>query len=156
MPYSPLMKLVLKLSMLCVAGLLVVVPSGCSHNSTSPPASESHTASTASLATKETPLVGSPDKGKALFAENCSTCHGLQGQGIHHLGADLQSNKFVASSTDAQVVAFIERGITADDPQNTMHVAMPPKGGNPALTTQDLYDIVAFIRQTQRDHAEKD
>jgi disulfide bond formation protein DsbB len=25
-------------------------------------------------------------------------------------------------------------------------VDMPPKGGNPALTDQDLYDVIAFIR----------
>lgn len=135
--------------------VLLVSMSGCNKSSSPPPVSDNHTASAAAPASKASPIVGSPEKGKELFSENCTTCHGLEGQGVPHLGADLQTNKFVASSTDAQVVAFIEQGISASDPANTMHVAMPPKGGNPALTTQDLYDIVAFLRQIDKARSER-
>lgn len=138
-----------------IVGSLIVALSACSHKSSSPPASQSQTASSATSSPEETHITGSSKNRKALFQETCATCHGTQGQGVNRLGADLQTNKFVSSSTDAQAVAFIERGITADDLLNKMHVAMPPKGGNPALTTQDLYDIVAFIRQMQRTHTEK-
>jgi cytochrome c5 len=32
------------------------------------------------------------------------------------------------------------------DPLNTTGVAMPPKGGNPAMSEQDIADIVAYMR----------
>jgi mono/diheme cytochrome c family protein len=137
-----------------LAGLMLAAVTGCNSSSSSPPASENQAASTPAPVPKKTPIVGSPEKGKELFAENCTTCHGLQGQGAPHLGADLQTSKFVASATDAKLLAFIEQGRSASDPLNTMHVAMPPKGGNPALTPQDLNDIVAFLRQIQKTHSE--
>lgn len=87
----------------------------------------------------------SPAKGKAAFLQTCAMCHGPAGQGTP-MGADLQTSKFVASLSDAQLVAFIEHGRPASAPNNTMHETMPPKGGNPELTTQDLYNIVAYIR----------
>lgn len=91
-------------------------------------------------------------RGKELFEESCSTCHGMQGQGVPHLGVDLQTSKFVAQQSDAQLVAFITQGRAANDPHNTTHVAMPPKGGNPSLNPQNLADIVAYMRQLQKTH----
>lgn len=44
------------------------------------------------------------------------------------------------------MVAFLKVGRDPSDPLNTTGVAMPPKGGNPALSDQDLLDIVAFVR----------
>jgi disulfide bond formation protein DsbB len=29
---------------------------------------------------------------------------------------------------------------------NTTGIAMPPKGGNAALTTKDIQDVVAYVR----------
>jgi disulfide bond formation protein DsbB len=60
------------------------------------------------------------------------------------------ASDFVATRTDAELVAFIKSGRSVDDPLNTTGVAMPPKGGNPALTDADLADIVAYIRSLQR------
>ena len=85
--------------------------------------------------------------------ENCATLHGAQGQGIVHLGKDLQTSTFVKNLTDAQLVAFIKHGRSASNPLNTAHIAMPPRGGNPALHARQIYDIVAFIRQLQKTHA---
>ena len=48
------------------------------------------------------------------------------------------------------MVDFIKVGRDPSDPLNTTGVAMPPKGGNPALDEEDLYDIVAFIRVIQK------
>ena len=36
------------------------------------------------------------------------------------------------------------------DPANTTGVAMPPKGGNPALKEADLADIVAYLRTLEK------
>ena len=92
------------------------------------------------------------EKGKQFFAETCANCHGTNGQGIAHLGADLQTSKLVAKSSDHHLVALIEDGVPANSPMNKAHVPMPPKGANPSLNTQDIRDIVAYIRQLQKAH----
>lgn len=104
---------------------------------------------------KSVAIVGSAEKGKQLFADNCSTCHGDHGQGVAHLGKDLRTSKFVAGLSDAKLVAFIKHGRSTANPLNTTHVAMPPRGGNPALNTQKVYDIVAYIRQLQKKYGVK-
>ena len=62
------------------------------------------------------------------------------------LGKDLTTSTFVAERSDADMVAFLKVGRDPSDPLNTTGIAMPPKGGNPALNDQDLLDIVAFVR----------
>lgn len=93
---------------------------------------------------------GDAAKGRQLFASTCATCHGPHGEGIPGLGRSVMASDFVATRTDAELVAFIKTGRSVDDPLNTTGVAMPPKGGNPALTDADLADIVAYIRSLQR------
>jgi disulfide bond formation protein DsbB len=87
---------------------------------------------------------GDAAKGRELFVRNCARCHGPEGQGA------LQTSSFVATRSDAELVAFLRVGRAPDDPLNTTGVAMPPKGGNPALTDEHLADIVAYIRTLQR------
>lgn len=87
---------------------------------------------------------GDAAKGRELFVQNCARCHGPAGQGA------LQTSAFVADRSDAELIAFLRAGRRSDDPLNTTGVAMPPKGGNPALTDEQLTDIVAYIRSLQR------
>lgn len=94
-------------------------------------------------------------KGKQFFGQTCVNCHGMNGQGVAHLGADLQTSKLVATSSDNRLVALIEDGIPANAPINKSHIAMPPKGANVSLTTQDIREIVAYIRQLQKTHDHK-
>lgn len=90
--------------------------------------------------------VGDAMKGKENFAKTCSACHGPEGKGIEGLGKDMTTSEFIAGKNDEEMVAFIKTGRTTSDPLSTTGVDMPPKGGNPALSEDDLYDIVAFIR----------
>ena len=62
------------------------------------------------------------------------------------LGKPFTTSEFMTSLDDAGLVAFVMKGRDTSDPLNTTGVAMPPKGGNPALTEQQVYDIVAFVR----------
>ena len=88
---------------------------------------------------------GDAEKGKALFV-TCAACHGPNGEGVTGLGKPFTTSEFIASKTDAELVEFLKVGRAVGDPLNTTGVAMPPKGGNPALTDQELLDLVAFIR----------
>ena len=87
--------------------------------------------------------------GEEKYGTICIACHGPEGEGIKGLGKDLTTSEFVAEKSDDELVEFIKVGRTAGDPLNTTGVGMPPKGGKPELTDDDLYDIVAFIRTFQ-------
>lgn len=89
---------------------------------------------------------GDPVAGKKLFEGTCSACHGPEGEGVPGLGKDMTSSEFIAGKTDDELVAFIKVGRDPSDQLNTTGVAMPPKGGNPAFSDEDLYNVVAFIR----------
>ncbi len=91
-------------------------------------------------------LGGNVENGKAKFGTTCTSCHGADAKGMAGLGKDLHNNQFIADLTDQQAVDFLKKGRPATDPLNTTKVDMPPKGGNPALSDQDLADIVAFVR----------
>lgn len=110
------------------------------------------TATSAPPSTEEAPpaSAGDPANGEKLFVSTCSACHGPAGEGIEGLGKDMTTSEFIAGQTDEELVEFIKVGRPADDPLNTTGVAMLPKGGNPALTDQDLLDIVSFIRTLQK------
>jgi mono/diheme cytochrome c family protein len=85
-------------------------------------------------------------QGEQLFVVNCSACHGVGGVGIQGLGKPLTTSEFVGQLSDQELLDFIKTGRSADDPLNTSGVLMPPKGGNMALTDEELMDIVAYIR----------
>lgn len=93
--------------------------------------------------------MGDPVKGKEAFA-TCAGCHGPEGKGIEGLGKDFTTSEFVKGQTDEQLLAFIKVGRPASDPLNTTGVDMPPKGGNPALTDEQLLDVIAYVRSLQK------
>lgn len=83
--------------------------------------------------------------GQGLFLA-CGACHGSDGLGLPNFGKSLVDSEFVDSLTDDELVDFIKIGRPIWDPLNTTSVDMPPKGGNPLLTEEDIYAIVAYIR----------
>jgi mono/diheme cytochrome c family protein len=89
---------------------------------------------------------GKAAAGEKLYNSNCALCHGQGGVGKPALGTDLRGNDFLAGLSDDEVVQFLEEGRRADHPLNDKGVDMPPKGGNPGLTDQDLRAIVAYLR----------
>ena len=89
---------------------------------------------------------GDPVAGEQVYSSTCAACHGPSAEGVTGLGPALTGNEFVATLSDDELVTFLEEGRPADHPDNTSGIAMPPKGGNPSLTDQDLYDVVAYLR----------
>jgi disulfide bond formation protein DsbB len=85
-------------------------------------------------------------QGKAEYRKTCATCHGPDAEGMPRLGKPLHDNEFVRSQSDEELVQFLKEGRPATHPDNTRGVDMPPKGGNPAITDQQLQLIVAYMR----------
>jgi disulfide bond formation protein DsbB len=89
---------------------------------------------------------GDAAAGETAFMSTCIACHGADAKGITGLGKDLTTSTFVDEKTDEELIAFILAGRPAGDPLNTTGIDMPPKGGNPALTEEDILNIVAYLR----------
>ncbi|MCI0393757.1 MAG: cytochrome c [Chloroflexi bacterium] len=89
---------------------------------------------------------GDATAGQTLFQQSCSACHGPDGKGLPNLGKDLTTSDFAKSQSDQELLAFVKQGRPASDPANTTGVDMPPKGGNPALSDEQILDIIAYVR----------
>lgn len=85
-------------------------------------------------------------RSRSLYMGTCSACHAPDAKGIQGLGPDLTRNQFVKSLTDEELLEFIIKGRPANDPANKTGVEMPPRGGNPALTDDQIRDIIAYLR----------
>ena len=86
------------------------------------------------------------DRGKEIFSGLCIACHGADAKGVAGLGKNLIESEFLASSTDEEMVAFVAEGRPATHPDNTTGVDMPPRGGNPNLTDEDLLAVITYLR----------
>ena len=85
-------------------------------------------------------------QGKAIFDRICATCHGKDANGLPKLGKGLRDNAFTQSQSDGELVTFLKTGRPATHPLNTTGVDMPPRGGDPTITEDDLKNVVAFLR----------
>lgn len=88
--------------------------------------------------------------GSKVYAGTCIACHGGDGKGLPSLGKDLVNSEFCRKLDDDTLLAFVKRGRDPSDPLNTTKILMPPKGGNPALSDDDLLDVIAYVRSLQR------
>lgn len=88
--------------------------------------------------------------GEQRYKSSCAACHGNDGRGLPNIGKDLVTGEFSRTQSDDALLAFIKVGRDASDPLNTTKVAMPPKGGNPALDDEALRAIVAHLRTLQQ------
>jgi disulfide bond formation protein DsbB len=94
------------------------------------------------------------EQGQQLFTL-CSACHGPDARGLPNLGKDLVASEFVAAQTDDALVQFIVTGRPIWDPLNTTGIDMPGKGGNPAMTTEDIQAIIAYIRTLSAENSDE-
>jgi disulfide bond formation protein DsbB len=87
--------------------------------------------------------------GNKQFLGTCATCHGKDANGLPKQGKSLLMNPYSIDKSDDDLALFIKTGRPAGDPLNTTGVDMPPKGGNPALSDDDVKAIVAYLRTLQ-------
>jgi disulfide bond formation protein DsbB len=90
-----------------------------------------------------------PSAGELLFREACAACHGQNAEGVPNLGNTLAPNEFVASLNDAELLAFIRAGRDLNSPDNTTGLVMPPSGGRPDLSDDELFAIIEYLRSQQ-------
>jgi len=84
--------------------------------------------------------------GQVNFLGTCAGCHGTDAHGVQGLGKTLVDSEFVRARSDQELLDFVIAGRQPFDPENTTGILMPPRGGNPGLTDNDLLTIIAYIR----------
>lgn len=126
-----------------------VTPTAETTNSFAPPSSDLATLDPLETASPENFGVYSSEmitQGQQLYSRQCAGCHGQDARGLPNLGLSLIGSQFVNERTDAELVEFIIVGRLPSDPENRTGIIMPSKGGNPALTEEDILAVVAYIR----------
>ena len=129
-----------KLNLVLVSMLLLVLAlSACGGGDDQP-------ADTATPAVQPTEAPqGHADEGEKLYSMSCAGCHGPNGEGVTGLGKPFADSEFIQNTSDDDLLDLLKKGRPISDPANTTGVDMPPKGGNPALSDDDLRDIIAFL-----------
>jgi len=87
------------------------------------------------------PSLAAPD-GKTLYQQTCIACHGPAAKGAFPGIPDLTRKAGPLSKPDAELIANVLNGYQSKGSP----MAMPPKGGNPSLTAEDVAAIVAYLR----------
>ncbi len=82
-------------------------------------------------------------QGDVLFAANCASCHGKEGEGVD--APALNSQQFLTSATDDQIASLIAHGI----PGTPMSAYSLDFGG--FLTLQQMDAIATFLRSLEKD-----
>jgi len=82
--------------------------------------------------------------GKATYEGTCIACHGPDGKGALPGVPDFTAANGPLANPDALLIKRITEGYQAPDSP----MAMPPKGANPALTPEQIAEVLAYIRKT--------
>lgn len=90
-------------------------------------------------------LAGGPD-GKSVYEGTCIACHGKNGKGAIPGAPDLTASSGpLSKSNDVLKKRIIQGFQTPGSP-----MAMPPKGGNPGLSDQDIDAVIQYLRAAFR------
>lgn len=84
--------------------------------------------------------------GGVIFASTCSACHGPDAKGLPNLGKDLTTSEYVRDNDDETLLQLLIGGRPSGHELNTTGVDMPPRGGNPSLSDDDLKTVVVYMR----------
>ena len=88
-------------------------------------------------------LTSLQEEGEQIWSVNCTSCHGLNGEGA--IGPALNSQQFLQSATDAQMRQLIAIGV----PGTQMSAYSQDFGG--PLTTEQIKAVATFIRSWEPD-----
>lgn len=92
----------------------------------------------------EAPASADTAAGEAVYSQTCIACHGSGGKGTIPGVPDFTDAEGVLSKSDTDLLNNISNGFQS--PGSFM--AMPAKGGNPALIEADIKAVLVYIRTT--------
>jgi cytochrome c5 len=81
--------------------------------------------------------------GKVIYQQSCLACHGADGAGAFPGVPDLTEVNGSLAKPDITLIKNITDGYQS--PGSPM--AMPPKGGNPSLTDDNIKAVLGYMRE---------
>ncbi len=94
--------------------------------------------------------VGDAAQGKRVFLGTCAACHAPDGSGVKGQGQNLRDSVFLKDKSNEAALAFVKAGRQPFDPESKLHLSMPARGGNPALSDASLLDAIAYVRELEK------
>jgi len=85
----------------------------------------------------------SPVSGLDVYNQTCVACHGVNGKGTVPGAPDFTSLSGPLSQPDAVLLQHIIDGYQSKGSP----MAMPPKGGNMALTEEDIQSVLTYLHE---------
>lgn len=104
----------------------------------------SNTKSVAAGSTQVAAVLGKGATGKETFEKTCIACHGADGKGAFPGTPDFTDPSGALSKSDSVLIDHITNGFQ----MTGSPMAMPPKGGNPNLSTTNISAVLKYIRET--------
>jgi mono/diheme cytochrome c family protein len=84
-----------------------------------------------------------PMSGEQVYVQTCMVCHGDDGSGGMPGVPDLAGNKALFAGDDRALIERLKMGIVTPGAP----VSMPPNGGNPELTEQQMKMALEYTRE---------
>lgn len=94
------------------------------------------------FATGPAPAGITGEQGRQLYEQTCAACHGTDASGAMPGVPDLTKRRGALTKTDAELLRSLVKGMQTPGAP----LAMPPRGGNPALTDSDLRATLVHLR----------
>lgn len=82
------------------------------------------------------------ENGEAVYMGTCFACHGLDGKGLVPGTPNLRGKKSPLKQEDAILKERIINGYQSKGSP----MAMPPLGGNPGLTDEEVDAVIAYMK----------
>jgi mono/diheme cytochrome c family protein len=82
--------------------------------------------------------------GATVYAQTCIACHGANGKGAIPGVSDFTKADGPLAKTDEILIASIRDGLATPGKP----LSMPPKGGNPSLTDEEIQAVLAYLRSS--------
>jgi disulfide bond formation protein DsbB len=81
--------------------------------------------------------------GEEAYRWSCSGCHGLDGDGVPHVGPSLAGSDLLETANGIALVEFLSEGRPFADPRQSF--PHPARGSYPPLTDDDIRSLVAYL-----------
>lgn len=84
----------------------------------------------------------SASEAEEIYFRSCVVCHGDDGSGAMPGVPDLADSEALLTDSEQAIVARLKTGI-----QRPGGIAMPPGGGDPNLTDEQLLSVLRYVKQ---------
>ncbi len=89
-------------------------------------------------------VIGDVARGQDVYNRTCVACHGENGKGELPGIPDLTQADGPLSKSDDVLLQNMIEGVAKED----AFIEMPPMGGNPDLSEQDIAHVLSYMRDT--------